>query len=78
MENGMCCGSGGGGFSPSGWDGSAKAPRGAVVWRHELPEGQHFEDGESHRDFVTWVEADASRARWGAGTYYEHTVTDGD
>lgn len=73
----MCCGSGGG-YAASGWDGSTKAPTGAVVWRHELPEGESFEDGETYKDFVTWVEADASRARSGMGTYYEHRVTDGN
>jgi hypothetical protein len=62
-----CAGCGGGAHYSPGYGGSY-APPSPTVWRHTLPEGRTFEDGSTHRDFATWLEADASRAVYG-GTY---------
>ncbi|WP_428950960.1 hypothetical protein [Streptomyces sp. cg35] len=71
-----CCG-GGGGYRVGQWNSGETPPKGAKVWRHRLPEGETFDDGKNTRDFVTWVEADASRAAAGGRGEYFQAVAEG-
>ncbi|MDQ8706202.1 hypothetical protein RCO28_27580 [Streptomyces sp. LHD-70] len=74
----MCCGSGGG-YSSHGWGQASTPGVGASVWRLEVSEHEDpLPNGERHQDFMTWVEADAARARLGRGRYFEHRLTQAD